>query len=141
MTPGFPDREAMLKKVHVAKRQLGLDDESYRDILRRIARRDSSADCTRPQLVDLLAEFTRLGWSGQKRKLSDKAHVRKVFAIWGDMCRAGIPDSPTPAALKSFVRKMTGVDDPEWMTAIQARTVIEALKAWETRELAKGERR
>ncbi len=137
--PDFPDRKAMLAKVHLAKKALGLDEDSYRAVLARITGRDSSAACQRRQLVDLLAEFKRLGWTGNSagRPKSAKPHVRKVFAVWGEMCRRGIPDNPTPAGLKAFVARMTGVDDPEWLDPARGRRVIEALKAWQERETAK----
>jgi len=132
----FPDRREMLAKIHLAKRDLALDEDSYRALVLRVTRCASSADCTRPQLVALLAEFKRLGW-GAPRQVSTKAHVRKLFALWRAMCEAGIPDKPTAAGLKAFVARMTGVDDPEWLDAAQGRKVIEALKAWQARETEK----
>ncbi|MEM7053438.1 MAG: hypothetical protein AAF446_02705, partial [Pseudomonadota bacterium] len=37
----------------------------------------------------VIAEFKRLGWKGGApgRKRSDKAYVRKVFALWGELKR------------------------------------------------------
>ena len=133
----FPDRKAMLAKAHIARKELGLDDESYRSILVRITGRESSGKCTRPQLVDLLGEFKRLGWKGsapaRHRPASDKAHVRKVFALWKDLCDAGCVRIPSRAGLMMFCRRMAGVDDPEWLTPDQAAKVIEGLKAWRAR--------
>ena len=40
---------------------------------------------------------------------------------------------PKIAALVAFVTKMTGVDDPNWMTVDQAIKVTEGLKAWRKR--------
>ncbi len=136
--PDFPDRKPMLAKVHLARKDLGLDDETYRAVLVRVTGKTSSAACQRRQLVDLLAEFKRLGWAGADgRKKSDKAHVRKVFALWEQMAADGIPRIPGRAGLLAFVQRMAGVDDPEWMSPEQATRVIEALKAWRARELAK----
>jgi len=146
-------RNAMLAKVHIARKDLALTEDCYRAILSRIVGQESSKGLTDIQLDKVLAEFKRLGWSpqpkgkatatdGQRhRPASGKAHVRKVFAIWTDMCREGIPETPTRAALLAFVQRMTGVDDPEWMTPAQAQVVTEALKGWRGRELAKRGRR
>lgn len=92
-----------------------------------------------------------MGWSpkptrgksdGQRhRPASGKAHVRKVFAIWGDMCKANIPAIANRAGLLVFVQRMTGIDDPEWITPEQAQVVTEALKSWRVRVLAKRGRK
>lgn len=132
----FPDRRAMLAKVHLAKKDLRLDEEVYRDIIQRVTGLTSSSKCDRPQLVKLLAEFGRVGWTGGAKpafKASSKAHVRKVFAIWTAMCRDGIPESPTRAALVAFVKRQTGIDNPEWLSPEQANKVTEGLKAWRKR--------
>ncbi len=78
------------------------------------------------------------------RRESDKAHIRKVFAIWSDMCRQNIPVIASRTGLVSFVQRMTkteerpdGLSDPEWLSPEEANQVIEALKAWRARELAK----
>jgi hypothetical protein len=129
-SPDFPDRKAMLAKVHLAKKELGLDDGTYRIVVARITGKDSAGACRRPQLVDLLAEFKRLGWGGAPpRKTSDKPYVRKVFALWRSFCESGLARTPTPAGLKAFVKRMSGVDDPEWLDPRQAGLVIEGLKA------------
>jgi phage gp16-like protein len=57
MAADFPDRREMLAKVHIARKDLGIDDDTYRDVLTRVTGRTSSADCTRSQIVDLLDEF------------------------------------------------------------------------------------
>jgi phage gp16-like protein len=147
-------RNPRLAQVHIARKDLALPDDCYRAILNRITGQESSAGLNDTQLDKVLAEFKRLGWSpkpvkgkatasaGQRhRPASDKAHVRKVFAIWTDMCKANIPVIANRAGLLAFVQRMTGVDDPEWMTPEQAQVVTEALKSWRKRELAKREAR
>jgi hypothetical protein len=141
-------RNPRLAKVHIARKDLELTDDCYRAILARITGQESSAGLDPAQLDAVLAEFKRLGWSAKPkaapaagglrhRPASGKAEVRKVFAIWGDMCRLNIPTINNRAGLIAFVQRMTDVDDPEWMNSEQARVVIEALKSWRARELAK----
>ena len=147
-------RDPMLAKVHIAKKEIGLDDETYRAILKRITGKDSSKGLGGLQLIAGLDEFKRLGWqpkpakakpgSQRPRPESDKPHVRKVFAIWTDMCKAGIPVIANRAGLIAFVQRMTkteqrpgGLSDPEWLSPEDANKVVEGLKAWRKRELAK----
>lgn len=129
-------RNPLLAKVHIAKKRLGLDDETYRAVLQRVTGRTSSKDLSEHQLLLALAEFRRLGWeepAAAKARKSGKPHVRKVWVMWRELCDAGIPREPTRAALRSFVERMTKVTDPEWLSPEQAIVVIEALKAWRAR--------
>jgi len=143
-------RDPRLAKIHIARKDLALSDDCYRALLARVTGRDSAAGLAPSQLDAVLAEFARLGWrpkpkAGQPaapegsrwRPPSGKAEVRKVFAIWGEMCRLSIPRTPTREGLRAFVASQTGVEDPEWMTPDQAQTVVEGLKSWRARELGK----
>jgi phage gp16-like protein len=127
-------RRALLAKCHIAKKELGLDDSIYREVLARVTGHDSASKLSDKQLVDALDEFRRLGWqprtSDRPAPRSQKPHVRKVWAVWGALKRSGAVRSPTKAALRAFVQKMTGVTDPEWLSPDDANKVIEGLKAW-----------
>ena len=115
MTPA-PNRRALLSRVHIARKELALAEDSYRAVLHRVTGHDSAAACTEAQLRAAIAEFGRLGWQPKtKRPLSKKPHVRFIWA------------------LRSFVQRQTGVTDPEWLDAPAAKKVIEALKAWQRR--------
>ena len=136
------DRRALLAKVHVARKQMALTEDSYRAVVRRITAKNSSSDCTEPQLVALVEEFRRLGWKA--RPLSGKPYVRKIYALWGEL-KPYLSDSSTPA-LAAFVRRQTmslaapqGVGSVEWLDANQANRVTEGLKAWLRREKAKAD--
>lgn len=140
------ERRAMLAKVHVAKKQMALDDADYRAVLLRVTGYRSSADCSDAQLHALLAEFQRLGWKpeGGTRRTSDKPHVRKIYAIWSDM--RGLLEHAGDDALRSFVRRQIrsaknpdGIGSPEWLDPIDANKVIEGLKAWRARLLRERE--
>ncbi len=138
-------RNPLLVKVQIGRRDLGMDEESYRALLERVTGRSSSSGMSDRNLRKVLEEFERLGWKpSKKRPASDKPHVRKVFAIWADMGRAGIPGTGKVAALRTFVQRQTktlaspaGITDPEWLSPEDANKVIEGLKAWRRRELAK----
>lgn len=61
--PDFPGRRAMLAKVHIAKKDLGMPDFGYRALLRREAGVESAADADADGLRAVLARFRRLGWA------------------------------------------------------------------------------
>ena len=129
------DRRALIAKIHLAKKQLAMIDDSYRNLMRRVVGRHSSKDCTDAQLVRVLEEFKRLGFKPPK-KLSGKPFVRMIYAIWKDL--KPYLDAPNDAALAAFVQRQTGIDKPEWLDGKQAGVVIEALKGWLARERARA---
>ena len=130
------NRLAMLAKVHVARKQMGLDDGAYRAVLTRVVGRDSAKDCSGAELERVLGEFARLGWSPSRAARRDRRpHVRKIYAIWGDL--KPLLDEADDEALRGFVRRQTrsaknpdGVGAPEWLDGHEATKVIEGLKGW-----------
>ena len=129
-------RKMLIAKVHVAKKALALEDDSYRALLRRVTGVDSAARCTDVSLVAVLDEFKRLGFEAPKKKRSDKPHVRLIYALWADL--KPYLTSPTEEALRGFVFRQTGVRAPEWLNPSQANKVSEGLKAWLKRERDKS---
>ena len=134
---GDSHRRAMLGKVHIAAKQLGLEGDAYGEVLERVTGLASARTLTDAQLAAVLDEFRRLGWRGAapKRALSPKAQVRMIHGIWKDL--APFVEHPTPDGLRAFVRRQTksalhpdGIAAPEFLDAKQATLVIEGLKAW-----------
>lgn len=136
-----------IKAIHVCRRQVqGLEDDGdWRDFLEQVSGSRSVKEMSERQREKVIAELRRRGAKAARPfRKSDKAHVRKVFAIWGEMCREDIPDKPSRDGLRAFVARVTrsddrpdGVGDPEWLDPAAARMVTEALKSWRGRELAK----
>lgn len=140
-----PERKARIAKLHIAKAQLKLGDDTYRDILRRITKKESSSACSISELDLLLAEMKRLGFADKQAPLSSKAYVRMIYGLWKDL-KPYVGDS-SRAALRSFVRRQTaaetdqkGVSAPEFLTPDEGARVIEALKGWLARESQKARR-
>lgn len=129
------DRPKLLAQLHIAKKDMALEDESYRALLQRITSKRSARDLSDGQLRQVLAEFTTLGWKKARFKKYTASHhpdVRKVFAIWGSL-RDHLECKGSRAGLRAFVERLTGVSDPNFLDGKQARRVIEALKAMQTR--------
>ena len=134
-----PDRRPMLAKLHLAKKQLALTEDSYRDILRRITGLDSAGAMRVDQLDAVLREFARLGWKpkpGAKR--SALPQVRMIHAVWKDI--VALQGHGDAAGLRAFVRRQTrseatpdGIASPEFLTGEAANQVLEGLKGWRAR--------
>ncbi|NHO33308.1 DUF1018 domain-containing protein [Acetobacter sp. LMG 1637] len=141
MQPGVKKnagRQSLITKIHVARKDLALEVETYRDILGRVTGHTSCAACSIGQLEDVLKEMKRLGFrvKAGRRRVETSAAVRKVWAIWREMAPA-LRSEGSEAALRAFVKRTAGVDAPEFLDDEGAQKVIEALKAWRVR-LAAG---
>jgi phage gp16-like protein len=131
-------RNPLIAKLHIAKKQLGLDDASYRAVLVAATGKSSSKDMREAELLDALAAFKRQGFVPVVRNCrakSDKKDVRKpfvtkIYALWGELQRTGTLADPSLKALSSFVHRQTGMDRAEWLGPEDANKVTEGLKAW-----------
>ncbi|KZL25654.1 regulatory protein GemA [Pseudovibrio sp. Ad37] len=129
-----------LAQIHIAKKDLALDEDSYRAVLKRVAGKSSAKDLNEAQRLRVVTEFKRLGWEPKKqggafRPASSKGYVRKLYALAKSLDDLGYWESPYKEVLRSFVKNRCDVDDPERLTYDQATPLIEALKQIEGRLL------
>lgn len=124
--------------IHIAKAQLGLEEDAYRALLVRVTGKNSAGAMTEAERQAVIAELKRRGFKVQAkakshRKASEKAWVRLIYALWRSIGEKGGIEDASVEALRSFVKKRTGVADPEWLTYKDADPLIRALKAMEAR--------
>lgn len=90
----MPITKATLSKIHIAKQQLGMEDDIYRGLLARIAGVQSSKALNSKQAGNVLREFERLGFQPKpsakakgKPKNFDQmpARITKIEALLADM--------------------------------------------------------
>ena len=148
-TPKPVDRRAMTAKIHIARKDLALGDDSYRSLLERITGKTTSKDCSDRQLHAVLEEFRRLGWKPKARPAAAARAARtprpiatdeqaaKVRAMWLSLWCLGAIDNPAEEALESYVARMTkspgnpdGIARLQWLDAAGYDRVIRALRGW-----------
>lgn len=119
-----------LAKIHIARRQLGLDDDVYRSILRRVAGVDSSKALTPRQVSRVLAEFERLGWKPGPAKRAGRARPNPaaerqalIGKIEAQLAEAGRPWSYADA----LAARMFQIDRVEWCDTDRLRRLVAAL--------------
>ncbi|MEW5687212.1 MAG: regulatory protein GemA [Pseudomonadota bacterium] len=134
-------RRAMLAKVHLGAKELGLDDDARRDVMARVTGgKRSSAECTDAQLDLVLTEFRRLGWAPRSKAAGDRPRpaaspfAGKAKAMWTSLWNLGAVRSADARALEAFGRRQLGVDRLAWADQSQGYRLIEALKAMAERE-------
>lgn len=124
--------------IHVAKKQLGLDDEVFRDVCERVTGTRSIRDMSEPLRIRLIEHFRQQGFKpaskGTRKPLEGK-FAPKLQALWIACWNLGITRSKSDQALVAFVKRQSGVDHTRFLIyADDADKVIEGLKAWMKRE-------
>ncbi|TBV12774.1 gp16 family protein [Stutzerimonas kirkiae] len=120
-----------LAKIHIAKAQLGLDDETYRALLARVAGVHSAKELTPRQVGAVLAEFQRLGFEPKPatkragRNKPNAATERKALVgkIEAQLAEAG----RVWAYVDAMALRMFQVERVEWCDTDQLRRLIAAL--------------
>lgn len=118
-----------LAKIHIAKAQLGMDDETYRAVLARVAGVRSAKDLNKRQIGHVLAEFVRLGFkpkpSTKGRKSPTPAPDREplVGKIEALLAEAGRPWAYADA----MAVRMYQVERVEWCDNKQLQGLVAAL--------------
>ena len=126
-------------KIHIAKKELGLNDEQYRDVLYLKFKKRSSKDLSRRQVTVLLNHFRHNGWKPKKGKgkngnnMASDPQSRKIRALWISLGKMGAVRNSSEKALRAYVKRMTQVDDLRFANSYQKSMVIESLKSWMNR--------
>lgn len=131
--PANPRRRAMLAKIHLAKKQLALAEDDYRQILIDETGRRSAGDCTEAELERALKRLQSLGFkplpkSGAPRPAQHPV-ARKARALWISLYHLGAVRSPDEKALEAFARRQLGCERLVWAKQSDGSKLIEALKA------------
>lgn len=134
------NRLRLIKLIHVARRELGMDDDTYRLLLsgmKGLGGATSTADLSVPNLYRVLEQLKQRGFkvrpSKKQRPLAADDQSKKIRALWLALHDQGEVRDPSEEALGKFVMKMTGVQALQWLSGEQASQVIENLKKWQRR--------
>lgn len=134
--PGSSPRNSMLAKVHVAKKQLGMFDDDYYELIMTATKGQcsSAGDCTDAQLVAVLDAFKAKGFRAMPGKAKAGRHIamhpmaRKARIMWRSLYHLGVVHNPAEEALEVFARKQLKCERLAWAQQSQGGKLIEALK-------------
>lgn len=130
------DRRNMIAKLHIAKAQLGLDEDIYRASLMRITGKSSSRDMTPAELQACLKDFSNKGFKAvSKLGKTGLPTTAKINALWLSGWNLGVIRDPSPRAMEAFILRQTGIAKAQWLiNGRDAAKVIDGLKAWLARD-------
>lgn len=130
-------RRSELAQIHIARQQLGLDDDTYRAVLREVCGVASSAELDFRGRSTLLAHFKARGWKNKSPRRAKHPHKPVAVGqpgllrvLWSELAEEGRVRTNTDEALGAWLKNRKMPERPEWLSAQQLNTAIEALKKW-----------
>lgn len=122
-------RQAMLAKIHIAKKELGLDDRAYRYVLVKTTGKGSCKNMTHMELEQVLDVFQRLGFVPKKRAqvgfMIDKEGMIKRISALAEL----VMGKGWKKRVRGYVRKKYGVDDLRFLNKQGLTDVFAFLRA------------
>ena len=125
-------RKLLIKAIHTAKRELGMDDDLYRATLEAATGKTSCSDCTDRELAAALAHFRKCGFAPQQpRRYAVLSPAQKglLRGIWAAMSEEGLVHTPGLYGLDMYTRKRWHVGHYN-LAPGEASDCIEQLKNW-----------
>ncbi|EBW7149639.1 gp16 family protein [Citrobacter braakii] len=141
------ERGKLIQLIHIAKNKLGIDTDTYRQMLLSITGITSTSGMNPGQLNKVLAAMKAKGFKVKPsrkarttRPLADHPQARKLRALWLEMYAQGIVRDSSEEALRRWVKRETKVDGLQWLEPEMASSAIEKLKNWQKDRLKKAAR-
>ncbi|EFO31655.1 protein gp16 [Roseibium sp. TrichSKD4] len=128
-----------IQLLKIAQKQLGLDDDTYRDKLETLTGKRSTRDLSERERQKVYMAFQADGFV-PKRPAPKAGRATGKFApilqaLWIAGWNLGVFKTRTDKAMMAFLKRQTGIDHSRFLHhGEDARKVIEALKAWIIRE-------
>lgn len=132
----FNKKNKLIQLIHVAKTQLGLDDELYREVLESCTGKTSSKELTIPQLEAVLNRMKQLGFNVESKdktgveNLADDAQSKLIRHLWLQLHAAGQVRNSSEIALAKFVENKVGVSALQFLSTKNADMIITHLRQW-----------
>ncbi|MFY4004696.1 gp16 family protein [Achromobacter denitrificans] len=139
------ERQRLIRLVHIARRELKLDTETYRAALQAATdgKKDSCSLMSAAELQQALDHFKRFGFKVRlkarpSRPVDLHATSKKIRALWLLLHDLGAIENASEEALAAYVKRITGVEALQWIDGRQAERTIESMKKWAIRFLRGG---
>ena len=131
---GSQHRRAMIAKIAVARKQLAMDEDDYRQGLFDLTGKASLTECSDAQLERVIGWLRSKGFKPLPGKgAASHPMALKARALWISLYHLGVVHNPAEAALEAFARRQLGCEKLNWARQSDAYRLIEALKAMAVR--------
>lgn len=127
---GSQHRRSMIAKIQIAKKQLAMVEDDYRQALFDQTGRMSLKDCSDAQLARVLEFMKSKGFSSSPSgKAASHPMARKARAMWISLYQLGVVHNRAEEALEAFARRQLKCEKMRWANQRDSYRLIEALKA------------
>ncbi|MEW6350730.1 MAG: regulatory protein GemA [Thermodesulfobacteriota bacterium] len=138
-----------LAKIHIARKDLCLDEDQYRDLLERITGVRTAREIRPDQLMALQREFRRIGWQGyllrreevpplryedlgsSRPNRPNPRQLRMLEAMFKNI--RGYADINPDQAFRGFLQKRFGVSDARFLDLGQFEKALKAVREMQAR--------
>lgn len=138
--PAQQSRNREIQLIHVARRELQLDEDTYRAMLLEVAGVKSSAALDAGGRKKVLEHLKSKGFKVKSKgaaaapsKNAQDPQYRKIQALWSELARLGAVKVNTEAAIRVYTKRVTGCNDFSFCSSAQVAVIIETLKKWRDR--------
>lgn len=126
-------RRSMIAKINVARHQLAMAEDDYRQLLMNTTGKASLKDCSDRQLEQMIDALKGKGFRALPKAGGKPAAqhpmARKARALWISLYHLGVVRNQSEEALEAFAKRQLGCEKLVWARQGDAYRLIEALKA------------
>lgn len=133
-------RDRHYRLLQVAKRDLHMADEDYRELLHRhgAKQKDGKYSATTMSVAGLIQAVGEMKQKGFKPQAggSDwrRPRIEKITALWMALFDAGVVKKSDQISMVKWCSRITRKTRLEWATSYELNACIEGLKDWAHRE-------
>jgi phage gp16-like protein len=133
-------RKALVAKVKIAQKQLGMDDDTYRDFLEGVTGKRSASILKVWELENVVKALRAKGFKDKpakdagSRPQAEDDQSRLIRSLWLQLHDADKVRDSSERSLVHWVRSQfktsEGIEALQWLSVRQKRRIIEQLKQW-----------
>jgi len=123
-------RRAMEAKIHVARKQMDMDPDDYRQIMLDATGKISMKDCSDADLGKLLDRLKAKGFRPiPRKKVAQHPMARKARAMWISLYHLGVVHNQAEDALEAFACQQLKCERMVWARQSDSEKLIGALRS------------
>ncbi len=138
------NKRILIAKIHIAKKDLALDDETYRDVLERVTGKTSCKDMDLSELKAVVMDLKRLGFTPKQTTKGQASYGRRPTTTPDrqpmlDKIEAILADRGLHwHYAHGMAKKMFNKELVTWLTADEMYKVVQALAVYQKRQNKQG---
>lgn len=127
-------RVSMIAKIQIGKKQIGLNDDDYRQAITDISKQPQLSQCSDVELVKMLDWLKSKGFHPKPKKgAAIHPMAGKARALWISLYHLGAIRNANEEAFELFAKRQLGCDRLAFARQSEAFRLVEALKAMAVR--------